>query len=212
MRGLLIVIVLTAGAAHAVQPFSWTFDGSEFSVDVPQGMFWEVDYLSGFALTNGSEQPIVMDVTGENVGADVGGQRLLILPAVSFPEINVDGDIVTTLYSYNAPISASFSGTVQVGFAGPPNGVIPEFALNGYLTPILTGDFNGDSLVDAADYTVIRDDFGRFTSQPDYDAWAANFGAGGGGAAPIPEPAGWLLAAVAVALGGLRQSSVFGSS
>ena len=68
----------------------------------------------------------------------------------------------------------------------------------------LPGDFNGDNTVDAADYTVWRDNLGGDSSvlngngsgdatvvQADYDLWVANYGTSGGGgasAAAVPEP------------------------
>jgi hypothetical protein len=76
----------------------------------------------------------------------------------------------------------------------------------------LAGDYNGDHVVDAADYSVWRDSFGGTTllnetvslgvvDQEDYDAWKANFGAtdgeGAGSTAAVPEPsanAPWLMA------------------
>jgi hypothetical protein len=77
----------------------------------------------------------------------------------------------------------------------------------------LPGDYNENGVVDAADYTVWRDNFGQSFSLPnedpdnldgmvtqaDYDFWKANFGAelgSGGGAlanATVPEPASWML-------------------
>ena len=75
----------------------------------------------------------------------------------------------------------------------------------------LAGDYNNDGLVDAADYTVWRDNqngpagtlpndaTGVAIGQPQYDAWRANFGAAFPTApAVIPEPA-----AVALLLFGL---------
>jgi hypothetical protein len=59
------------------------------------------------------------------------------------------------------------------------------------------GDFNGDSLVDAADYVVWRNGLGTTYTQADYDVWRANFGASAAGAAAaaqalsaqqVPEP------------------------
>ncbi|MEN1679657.1 MAG: hypothetical protein AAGJ46_08690 [Planctomycetota bacterium] len=68
-----------------------------------------------------------------------------------------------------------------------------------------TGDFNGDGVVDAADYTVWRDTLGSTTELAadangndivdlaDYDLWKANFQAAGFGAAIVPEPNSALL-------------------
>jgi hypothetical protein len=68
----------------------------------------------------------------------------------------------------------------------------------------LDGDFNGDLVVDAADYTVWRDNLGGLYGPGDYDLWKGNFGAtaGGGGiaiaGAAVPEPAAAGLSLIAM--------------
>lgn len=58
----------------------------------------------------------------------------------------------------------------------------------------LRGDFNGDGVVDAADYTVWRDGLGEFFDASHFDVWKSNFGStiGGSGAGnespSVPEP------------------------
>jgi T5SS/PEP-CTERM-associated repeat protein len=90
----------------------------------------------------------------------------------------------------------------------------------------LSGDYNGNGTVDAADYTLWRDNLGSGTSlanddtagvgQDDYDRWKTNFGqtAGvgatsraahspprlGGSTAAVPEPAALAILAIALAL------------
>lgn len=71
------------------------------------------------------------------------------------------------------------------------------------------GDFNGDGLVDAADYTIWRDTLGSTTDLradangngaidgADYDLWVANYGSGAGGSAAVPEPAMLSLCVIA---------------
>jgi hypothetical protein len=63
--------------------------------------------------------------------------------------------------------------------------------------PGLTGDFNGDGKVDAADYVVWRKGLGTTHTPEQFDEWRANFGAtmgggeaatSGGGQSAIPEP------------------------
>jgi hypothetical protein len=78
----------------------------------------------------------------------------------------------------------------------------------GLLSVTLAGDYNGDGIVDAADYTVWRDTLGRVgpglaangddtgasagkIDQADYNIWKANFGnhsPGAGSGAAVPEP------------------------
>jgi hypothetical protein len=63
-----------------------------------------------------------------------------------------------------------------------------------YATTTLPGDYNGDNVVDAADYTTWRDGLGTTYEQADYDIWKDHFGesAGGGSqvatSAIVPEP------------------------
>jgi hypothetical protein len=76
-------------------------------------------------------------------------------------------------------------------------------------TVVLPGDFNGDNVVDAADYTVWRDGLGSIYNMSHYALWKSNFGqaagsgAGAGNLAAVPEPDGVfaLLSATAVVFG-----------
>jgi hypothetical protein len=83
----------------------------------------------------------------------------------------------------------------------------------------VTGDFNNNGVVDAADYVLWRNggalaNEGGVTPEmatpEDYNAWRANFGetAGGGAsagqAAAVPEPASWTLCAFALFMLGAR--------
>jgi hypothetical protein len=81
------------------------------------------------------------------------------------------------------------------------------------VTSALSGDFNGDGMVDAADYTVWRDNFGGDESafatgtgsgdstidDSDYQLWRSNFGSGGqaagtlAAAGSVPEPSACVL-------------------
>jgi beta-glucanase (GH16 family) len=79
----------------------------------------------------------------------------------------------------------------------------------------LIGDYNGDGIVNSADYTVWRDSLGQSginlpadgsgngtVDQADYDMWAANYGktsAGAGAGVVAPEPSSIALAVVALA-------------
>jgi hypothetical protein len=71
----------------------------------------------------------------------------------------------------------------------------------------LPGDYNDDDKVDAADYTVWRDQLGSATALPnddtpgvmedDYTRWKNQFGMNGSGSfagsTPVPEPGAWVL-------------------
>ncbi len=61
----------------------------------------------------------------------------------------------------------------------------------------LPGDFSGDGVVDALDYTVWRDNFGAPYTAADYELWRANFGANVGATSAtntaVPEPVAVLV-------------------
>ena len=65
----------------------------------------------------------------------------------------------------------------------------------------LVGDYNGDLAIDAADYTLWRDNFGTSTPVGTYSEWVANYGTNGQDATTVPEPAAMLI--VVLGLGGL---------
>lgn len=85
------------------------------------------------------------------------------------------------------------------------------------------GDFNGDGLVNAADYTVWRDNSGAADEDAlngggdgmngvdigDYNLWTSNYGSGAATSAAIPEPAGvlLLLTAAGLAVGSRRRGN-----
>jgi hypothetical protein len=88
----------------------------------------------------------------------------------------------------------------------------PTLRLEYITTEPLSGDYNFDGLVDAADYTVWRDTLGQrafvlaadgdnsgVVDQADYTIWKTNFGnhagsgAGADGNAAVPEPATFLM-------------------
>ena len=83
----------------------------------------------------------------------------------------------------------------------------------------LVGDYNGNGIVDAADYTLFRDNLGGDSAvlngngsgaatvvQADYDLWKQNFGSSGtGSSAAVPEPCSYVLMTLGLlALGACR--------
>jgi hypothetical protein len=89
----------------------------------------------------------------------------------------------------------------QTGFIFTSSGVV-DIQLSVEVGSNLTGDFNNDGLVDAADYTVWRDGFADEYSQGDYHDWKAHFGqtvenGSEGIMASVPEPPTALLFCIA---------------
>ncbi len=72
------------------------------------------------------------------------------------------------------------------------------------------GDFNGDGVVDAADFTVLRDGFGTIYTLADYALWTANFGSSwtmgsSVSSVAVPEPIAVLLLVLSTAVGMLHR-------
>jgi len=123
--------------------------------------------------------------------------------------------------------SNQFSGTGIL--AGNVGSLFPdlenEFPGNQYVTiPVaasVAGDYNGNGIVDAADYTIWRDTLGSTTDlrangdntgasagkidQADFTFWKSHFGGLGSasfGSGAVPEPSSITLAIVGILLGG----------
>ncbi len=85
---------------------------------------------------------------------------------------------------------------------GTLNDTNTKIDLSYSLTLGLPGDFNGDHVVDAADYVVWRKGFGPTYTQDDYNTWRSHFGQSGSGGASlvadsaVPEPATWWLLSI----------------
>jgi hypothetical protein len=122
--------------------------------------------------------------------------------SVTLQTINSPGRHVQFGFNTNGPIvwvtDIPAQGSVVIETVGPSG---------------VTGDYNGDNTVDAADYTVWRDNLGTTNVLPNdpaggtitttqYDNWKANFGqtAPGGAAVAsvVPEPASCLLLLMSV--------------
>jgi hypothetical protein len=150
---------------------------------------------------------------------------------------NLDGAVDINLVDFTPAAGTNFTiltTTNGINFVGGSTGIgdlnltgnSTDFSLalgNGgndlvlsYLaTGGVAGDFNGNGIVDAADYTVFRDNLGGDSAvlngngsgaatvvQADYDLWKQNFGSSGtgtGSSAAVPEPS----AACLLILGGL---------
>ena len=137
-------------------------------------------------------------------------------------------DAAETLAGGGLNLYRAYLGRVSVSGGSSVSAIIDDFATTtanramydglGYALVSLTGDYNHNGIVDAADYTVWRDTVGQsvypgtgadgdgdgMVDQGDYAVWTSHFGlsgpgAGSGAAAAVPEPSTWLLSLLAAA-------------
>lgn len=147
--------------------------------------------ISPFDTSDGSALSI--EVTSETTGS-----------------LTFDGQTFEVAFSNGPPAAVLFQLYQNSSGDGgiPPNGDTTgerEFYFNDLKIEspevVLSGDYNGDGMVDAADYTVWRDNLGSTIELPndstsgdvgvdDYDAWKANFGAGSDAATAAAESTG----------------------
>jgi hypothetical protein len=102
-------------------------------------------------------------------------------------------------------------------FGAPrPAGAVDIGAIELASGPLLAADFTGDGLVDGSDLAAWRDAFGPAVAgdaDGDQDSDGADFLIwqrqlnGGGGAAPVPEPAAWLLGIMGAAMACIRRAT-----
>jgi hypothetical protein len=143
------------------------------------------------------------------------------------------GAAAESLYPGPVPITSGNNFHVGNELPGPGSDLIPDL-MNGVvfergthydISPLdrailsdigvavmrpISGDYNHNGVVDAADYVVWRNGLGTMYVQSDYDVWRAHFGqtaAGGAAISPntaVPEPATLVLMVIA-AIGGHQQ-------
>jgi hypothetical protein len=179
---------------------------------------------SGFGALPGAVQP---DFTLPSINFFNPAMDTLTLSAgfpidtKSFTALPTDG---VTARHYNLQ-----NGQTSLGANNPTNYAGATGSVNVPPSPVTpTGDYNGNNIVDAADYVVWRNTFGQnvdegtgadgdrsgMIDQGDHNFWRMQFGrvvsgsAFGSGAA-VPEPAtiGILLGALAIFIGRTRRTS-----
>jgi hypothetical protein len=148
--------------------------------------------------------------------ATLNGETWMITPTGGSPTLIAD-----TVGSGGTETSGVLDISSLLGFK--PGSILltsNQGAANGSLTTlinpnaVLAGDFNGDGVVDLADYAVWRKGFGTIYTQTDYDVWRAQFGLtpdGGAGAGldqetTVPEPV--TISLIPIASSGLILSGV----
>ena len=173
--------------------------------------------LASYTLINGHRKVLIGTSTlaaAANVTPDFSAAPIGFLPTgFLLPEggfIEFFSPIWGTIHdtSYPALLGGALSYDVQS--ATHDTNSPTNFAnVTGFIPPPplpLVGDYNGNNVVDMADYTIWRDTLGSTTDQRadandddmvdqlDYEAWRAAFGTAGGAAVAVPEPVGPLLA------------------
>ena len=161
-----------------------------------------------------------MEVVGNT---QLGGASVQISLADGF--VPAIGDAFPVLSS-----AGTISGAPSLGQTPAlPAGLAWQLNVGAHLVQLsvvagLSGDYNGNGVVDAADYTIWRDTLGQtgaglaadgnhnnIIDAGDYDVWKTNFGTtGGSGAAAatlVPEPNALSLGFIAAAVLGLRRLS-----
>ena len=135
------------------------------------------------------------------------------------------GDVLAGWKDVANIAGVSADGRTITGLGVNPDGNGEAWVAYLGTSPDIAGDYNSNSVVDAADYVVWRNAFGQagaglaadgngdgVVNQVDYDLWCANFGqtAGSSGAHEgVPEPASTALGLVAiVAALAMRRRSV----
>jgi predicted carbohydrate-binding protein with CBM5 and CBM33 domain len=109
---------------------------------------------------------------------------------VMIPEDRVGHHVLWIAWQRDDPVGEVFFSTSDLMVAAAPS---------------LAGDYNGNHVVDAADYTEWRDHLGASAgtlpndvdggviSPAQYSRWKANFGEPSAAAIAVPEPAAWVL-------------------
>jgi len=184
-----------------------TSDAGAFSISSrdDQGVQWKLIYSRGAGRSNdtivnanqANIQPHLSNLQLYNLAIDLGETtNLLTNGGVSSSELTKVLELHAMMYGYLA------SGNT-----------VPQSVLGLY------GDFNNDGAVDAADYTVWRNNLGtsfdlggkgdeggasaHIVDLADYDLWKSNYGATFGsfaaGVANVPEPSSTLLCLIGLA-------------
>jgi glucosylceramidase len=171
----------------------------------------------------GTSNSVTMAIEFYNSFAATGAASLL----GSTELVISDGNVTPDVWKTNQLLATAPPGTVEARliftFRQPSNqsgAVHVDLASLGLFDGLL-GDYNGDGIVNAADYSVWRNNLGSLTAlanddtpgvgQDDYVRWKAHFGDSAGSAsitnAAVPEPATLVLLIVGMLLTCSRRST-----
>lgn len=155
-----------------------------------------------------------------------GAVEFTSLVTVSAPDGFDIGDTIDISVSVNGNAVSAADHSVQIvgdfpGYIGWSSNSGGAFIDDLRITALGTaagvdGDYNDDGTVDAADYTVWRDNLGQSVTLPndttpgtvtaaDYDIWKAAFGNTSGAGSAIPEPTSALLLLSAIGICATRR-------
>ncbi|MCC7474065.1 MAG: hypothetical protein IT425_01610 [Pirellulales bacterium] len=170
-------------AIGLIQPNMWY--RVAFTADLGSGIFtYYIDGTQVYQRTGGSLLDLRHSLYSN---ADPGPDIRL------FNEGDLSGDYTHEVYLSSFFFSDRELSATEIAALGGPDA-------DGISTGSLTGDYNGNGVVDAADYVIWRKNGG---TQSEYDDWRTNFGppvgsgSGLGAGSSVPEPA--MLGALALA-------------
>lgn len=165
-----------------------------------------------------------VDRLGDDIGAELDSQNGIVLGTeVWFDVTDYLEDVRTGTPDNGLAILSGTADGIQIHFNGSDlaearprlvvaSGMIPVIG------PTLAGDFNSDGVVNAADYTLYRDNLGTsfnlggngneagasagVVDAADYALWSANYGSTAAGSAlqAVPEPVGVALVGAGLAM------------
>ncbi|MEX2170413.1 MAG: PEP-CTERM sorting domain-containing protein [Pirellulales bacterium] len=175
------------------------FDPFGIGITLPQATYDANISSMAFPDLEGGATDDVSDATGTNCTDEASGGTANRCGSL-MGSYAVSGNTITLTLPLDFILAEG--GDPQVGFTG-------TFVATASLEQPLIGDYNDDGTVNAADYTVWRDnvgatdalendDIGGVIGTAHYDQWKAAFGnsGSGSGTAAVPEPASVMLCMV----------------
>ena len=205
----------------------WNWDESTVQFNDAPGLVFDgnsgtLGINNTFTTTSHPDNPGVLNLGQISVASAAAGETISLTNvnlavflnlAAYYQGLDSEDMVTIILQQVNSASAASFVS--QEGDALLAPRLVVDALLTPVGPPVLAGDYNGDQVVNAADYTVWRDRLGEsfaltnetaslgVVDQADYDAWQANFGAtpagsgSGGNSLAVPEPASLMLALAA---------------
>lgn len=160
--GQIVELQLYAGDAPEIRGWSVRLDYDDELLRYVSGSFVPSEFISGLAALVG-EKPDRLDIAATVLGQDKSGSGAAVLGTLSFELLEAFTD--------SAHVTVS-----QIGFNTLASGEVVESShvtasiYSTDVSPSLVGDFNHDSVVDALDFFLFADNFGRTRADPDWDA------------------------------------------